>query len=184
MIWVWRKKEHFSFRTEVLSLSYQMNFGPTIWIVGCRWVFTHGTECAGAGFRRTCRKDFLQKFCNFVFGAQLHHRQLGNITFSSNFGTATRQNSFLNWKGTTTDESVSQGSMQNYRKHFNLSTIQNQQTLISRYWKKREQIRESVFELEKECQKLESLTHFENMTANMNRWTPVPWLLSFLSLSL
>ena len=79
------------------------------------------------------RKDFLQKFCNFVFGARLHHRQLRNITFSSNFGTATRQNSFLNWKGTTVDESVSQGSVQNHRKHFKLLTYQKQKTLISRY---------------------------------------------------
>ena len=125
--------EHFSFRTEVLSLSYQMNCGPRLWIVGCSWIFTHGRECAGAGFRRMCRKDFLQKFCNFVFGARLHHRQLRNITFSSNFGTATRQNSFLNWKGTTVDESVSQGSVQNYRKHFKLLTYQKQKTLISRY---------------------------------------------------
>ena len=133
MIWVWRKKEHFSFTTQVFSLSYRMNFGPRLGIVGWRRVFTHGTECAGAGFRRTCRKDFLQKFCNFVFGARLHHRQLRNITFSSNFGTATRQNSFLNWKGTTVDESVSQGSVQNYRKHFKLLTYQKQKTLISRY---------------------------------------------------
>ena len=152
MIWVWRKKKHFSFRTEVLSLSYQMNFGPRLWIVGWRWVFTHGRECAGAGFRRTCRKDFLQKFCNFVFGARLHHRQLRNITFSSNFGTATRQNSFLNWKGTTVDESVSQGLVQNYRKHFICQPIKNKKLSsldIVEAWEEREQIWESVFELVK-----------------------------------
>ena len=36
-------------------------------------------------------------------------------------------------------------------------------------WEKREQIRESVFELEKECQKLENLIHFENLTATMQQ---------------